>query len=312
MATIASRVTTLETKVKALEAKVNTLNTLFARMGTAENDIDALDLRVDNIEIQLAEDPRPDPEPQPEPEPEPDPQPEPQPQPTDWPNATTTGAKGTLTASGSIVTSLTGQVIENKRITGHVELNHKGCILRNCEVVGDAVMVNGDDCIVEDCTLSGNLGWNSAISFNGSRGTIRRCNIHTSENAIVLGGGTNHVVENNYIHDAIFPSSTYPSPHIDGIQIHLGAAWYSTIRGNNIDLRSDVSSSITMGGKGIIIENNRLIGGTYNLYVEGESIGTKVTNNRFGNHYYGRVAGSGVSDAVFSGNVDDATGAPIL
>jgi hypothetical protein len=73
---------------------------------------------------------------------------------------------------------------------------------------------------------------------------------------------------------------------------------------NNFDLDIGVSSSITMkDGTNIDIVDNRLHGGTYNIYFEGNSTGCDVTNNVFAASLYGDVAGTSEGSQSYSGNV---------
>ncbi len=316
MATIASRVTTLETEMRTLKTRVTTL----------ESHVTSLLSRVSAIEADLEPTPIPDPDPLPDPEPEPEPDPTPDPVPTGWPDASNTGAKGTLTTSGGITTNAHGQVIENKSVTGQIIVKHNNVIIRNCKVTENndvCIYVEGDDCLIEDCTLYGGTGggargiWFEGTSQTGAnRGKVLRCNISGYEDGIVLGTGSYHVIKDNYFHHPI-DFRVSGDPHIDGIQLHGGSGNYSTIEHNNIDGYPEVSSSLTMGNRtagqgaiGVIVNNNRMIGGTSILYLEGsDSRDCRITNNRMArsifNNYF---SGTGIDTAFYSNNVDDITG----
>lgn len=296
---ITSKASALKTQVTALEAlkvsQANEIAALKAEIVILKATIETLEARIAELEAGTT------------------------PPPSVWPNASNTGPTGTLISSGDIETSAPGQVIENKNITGFVNLRHNGCILRNCQVSGN-VFVTADDCIVEDTEVILS-GWNSAISVHdgADRATIRRCDISNFENGIVFGSGSGHTVRDSYFHDPLdyrLPSQ----PHIDGIQFHGGTGHDSLIEHNNLDLYPEVSSSITMGnqtpGQGArnnTINNNRLSGGTAVIYVEGsDSSGVRITNNLMGNSIFNTyVSGSGRGTVFYSGNTDIVTGAPL-
>jgi len=323
MATIASRVTALETKVKNLEtASVAQGN----RITALETLLVAVDDRLKVVEAELAE-PAPEPDPVPVPDPEPDPE---EPPLEGWPNATNTGAKGTLTNRTGFATSSHGQMIENLNVTGQIYVGHNNVVIRNCKVTesGDTcIFVVGDDVLIEDCTLFGGttaasrgvwIEGNTQDSAN--RATIRRCDISGYEDGVCLGTGQYHKVMDNYFHDPV--DYRVPNdPHIDGIQLHGGSANFSIIEHNNIDGYPEVSSSMTCGNRtpgqgaiGLTIKNNRMNGGTSVLYIEGsDSRDNVVSGNHMGNSVYGYyTSGTGIGGATYSGNVDINTGAPIL
>ena len=67
--------------------------------------------------------------------------------------------------------------------------------------------------------------------------------------------------------------------------------------------------------KNIVVDRNRLIGGGFTVYSDGQFSGgpikeVKITNNRMGKGGYDYVLIRNNS-AVFAGNVDDVTGKPI-
>ena len=89
---------------------------------------------------------------------------------------------------------------------------------------------------------------------------------------------------------------------------------------NNFDLGPGTSSSITMAdATNIDITNNRISGGTFNIYFEGgnnpfgggDTTGCDVTNNVFVDHVYGYVSGQSEALQTYSGNVT-ASGAPLV
>lgn len=248
------------------------------------------------------------------------PVPIPTPTPTGWPDATTTGAKGTLTAyTGNLYSGGPGTIIENKSVSGGaIVITHNNVTVRNCKVNGDHIRVSGADCIVEDCTVISEPGFFTAVYIDtGTRATVRRCDISNFENGVVVGAGVDHIIRDNYFHD-VLKYDPVRAPHSDGVQF-LGSAGLGTlVEHNNIDLAlasapnadNGVNSCITTGPVvGVKILGNRLNGGGWTIYFDGAS-GCECRNNMFGGHVYGNVAGTTWLAQTYSGNVDSA-GVPI-
>jgi nitrous oxidase accessory protein NosD len=161
---------------------------------------------------------------------------------------------------------------------------------------------------VEDVDIIGSDNRsNSGIVVGADSATIRRCDISGVENGIFIHSASKgHVIEDNYLHDLAAVGN--PDPHYDGIQFFEAEA-NTLIRNNNLALDRNVSSCITMkSATNVDIINNRLNGGTYIIYFEGNSSGCDVTGNRFGQYVFGRIAGASANAQTYSGNVDDATG----
>ena len=149
----------------------------------------------------------------------------------------------------------------------------------------------------------------SGINLLGSDNTtVRRCDISGVENGIWLEAN-GCVIADNYIHD--LRNNASGDPHYDGLQIPGGSGVSNNlITHNNFDLGPGASSSITMSGAtNIDITNNRLHGGTYNIYFEGGTTGCDVTNNVLLAGLYGDIAGTAEGSQNYSGNVKSETAA---
>jgi parallel beta-helix repeat protein len=132
------------------------------------------------------------------------------------------------------------------------------------------------------------------------------------ENAVWLQC-SNVTVEYNYIHAEIW---TNHDPHVDGIQVPGFDGRYEgiNIRFNNID-RPGSSSSITCGGQNGGMHNseirgNRLNGGTYCIYFEGNCAGNLVIENEFVSHTFGWINGTQASAQTYTQNTFSG-GAPV-
>ena len=85
-----------------------------------------------------------------------------------FPNASTTGvpAGTTLTTvNGNVTSSSAGQVIEGLNVTGEINIDDPGVIVRNCRAT--AININAPNVIVEYCDAVGGTSNNSAMSILG-------------------------------------------------------------------------------------------------------------------------------------------------
>ncbi|MCK1359492.1 hypothetical protein IVB28_11760 [Bradyrhizobium sp. 199] len=134
-------------------------------------------------------------------------------------------------------------------------------------------------------------------------------NIYNVENGIGVDGG-NTLIQDNYIHDMIASGS----PHYDGISID-GKNFDITIRHNTVINDHTQTAAIMIDNyfgpvSNVVVDNNLLYGGGYNIYsssqFDGGSVtGVVVTNNHMGGGYWGPTAFTGNSP-VYTGNVDDS------
>jgi hypothetical protein len=259
------------------------------------------------------------PAPEPEPTPTPTPTPTPAPSTGGFPDATNTGVPAgvTLTPSGGIHVTTPGAVVSGMAFDDTVYIDANNVTLKNCTVKSgafyDVKIKDGlTGVVVQDCEID-NRG-TGGQGIHGP-GTFLRNNIYHCSDGIDVGGGDNTVIQDNYVHDMAGPSDA----HFDTIQADGG---YSTltIRHNTLINEFGQTSAVMVDDywgsiHGVIIDNNRLIGGGYTVYAGSwngnEVTGIQVTNNRLGRGYYGYadIAGGGIT---WSGNVDDVTGAPAV
>lgn len=229
------------------------------------------------------------------------------------PNASTTGvpAGTTLTVvNGDFNTSSNNQVVTALDIRGTCSVNHSGVTLQSCKI--GMVYCSGPtpaNLTLQDCKIVGIPTWNSGITIVGSGGVLRRCDVSGVERGIWLES-SNSLIEDCYFHGLINNTGT-PDPHIDGIQIPgqnspgVGPVISNVIiRRTNIDCDAAISSAVTMrDGQNVDISLCQISGGTYCMYVEGNSTGCDFTNNYFGAHTFGWYAGASVDNQNFVGNI---------
>ncbi|MDW6021561.1 Ig-like domain-containing protein [Mesorhizobium sp. BAC0120] len=244
--------------------------------------------------------------------------------PSGFPDASTTGVpagKVLTDVSGSFTSSYAGQVIDGLKVQGDIIVNNPNVIVKNCEAKSIIVNNGADGTTIQDSDIVGyNKPGATGISIVGAdRITVERNDIKGFENGIWLES-SNSLIKDNYLHDSI-PYDPKTDPHTDGLQIPGGSGVSNNrIVHNNFDLAphdnpngdSGANSCITMSGAtNIDISDNRLNGGGYSVYFEGATTGSDVTNNVFGGHVFGYVAGTAEAAQTYSGNVT-ATGASIL
>lgn len=304
----------------AIDAAFATADNTITELNNTISDLQAqiadLQQQVADLQAQLAEQETP-----PDPDPEPDPEPTPDPDPIVWPNASNTGAKGTLTAyTGPMTISTAGTIIENKTINGTILVRANNVVIRNCKIthgVWYGIDADGYFVTVQDCTIIG-PGTSAAANagITGS-GIFERNDISGSENGITLDIGAS-TVRNNYIHD--LESKAGYQGHYDGIAVQGGQNGV-LIEGNTVMGRdtSDVFVKDDFGSVSNVTINANYFGGNSGWVVVVDNRGgggnisnVKITNNHIEHGLYGYTTVEDLSNVTeYSGNVDAFTGEPI-
>ncbi len=236
-----------------------------------------------------------------------------------WPDASNTGATGTLTAyAGSLTISAAGSVIENKIINGVLTINAGNVTIRNCRLVTngfwgiDASANAAAGLVVERCTIIGQgVGGTTDSGIVGS-GAFTGNNISAFENGIRLQDGAS-TVKGNFIHDL---GAAGADPHYDGIHVQGGQNGVliedNTVMGRDT---SDIIIQDYYGPVNDVTVNHNNLGGTpaFDVYVEGRfgngTTNVKVTNNLLRKGVYGYFSIDTASPLI-SGNIDAVTSAP--
>jgi len=204
------------------------------------------------------------------------------------------------TVNGDLNSNSDGQIIEERNVSGTIVVRHPGVTIRNCRAKN--ITINAPNVTIEDCGVVGGDS-NSGIGILGGNGaTIQRCDISGTENGIWLESN-GCLIQDNYFHDLADPGN--PDPHVDGVQIPGDTPHVSDniIRHNNFALAREVSSCITMkDATNISIDRNRLNGGSYIIYFEGNTTGCTVTNNVLGQYVFGVFNGAAGRAQTYTGN----------
>jgi len=250
------------------------------------------------------------------------------------PDATNTGVPaGTpLKASGGLVITTPGQVINGLDITGGVDIHASNVTLENCIIrVSDAnanwvVSVLGGltGITIKNCEIIGPgsvaTTQTAGIYIIGdSQVTIDSTNIHEVGHGIDVSGGP-VTIQNSYIHDL----NANASSHYDGIYYGGGSSsnFALNIQNNTIINSHDQTSAIFtenyFGGiNNVTVNNNLLVGGGYTVYLVsntqsnggggagGPVSNVSYTNNHLGSGYWGTTAFEGPYNPVYTGNVND-------
>ena len=234
-----------------------------------------------------------------------------------FPDATNTGANcSALAPSGSVTVTSNGAVVEGKNISGSVTVQASNVTIRNdCVTSSDIYpvhFVSGSNLTVEDTTITGTgHGCDRAVEPAGNGAVMDRLNVSGCEDGIQMYD--HDVLENSYIHDLAFTSSS----HNDGVQQNGGSD--DVVKDNTIfnphNQTSCVNFTTDFGGiSNIQITGNLLNGGNYTVYSRsggnGDPTGVTVTGNQFGGaDVFGLLSDDG--SVTWSGNVSDSTGQTI-
>ena len=244
-----------------------------------------------------------------------------------WPGPATTGHPDgqtfSKTVTGGLVVTADNTVIDGYKISGGIQVRAKNVTIRNSWVTNSARGANGSGVVtvtpgasatIERNLLDGLNDTHTCIWHMGSSMTARRneCThvndgiFSWAEQTGVDGTGDNFTIENNWLHAFTTQAG---NGHIDGYQTE--GAKHGVIRHNTIDVSQGQNAAIAIwnGRKSsgdILIENNLLAGGGFNVYAEDYSPseaspagGYSVTNvrfvdNKFSNVHYGCVGYWGV------------------
>ena len=233
-----------------------------------------------------------------------------------FPDATNTGANcSSLAPSGSVTVTSNGAVVEGKNISGSITVQASNVVIRNDCVTSSAIypvhFVSGSNLTVEDTTITGTgHGCDRAVEPAGNGAVMNGLNVSGCEDGIQMYN--NDVLENSFIHDLAFTSSS----HNDGVQQNGGHN--DVVRHNTIfnphNQTSCVNFTTDFGGiSDITITGNLLNGGNYTVYSRAGSsggsdpTGVSVTDNHFGSaDVFGLLSADG--SVAWSGTVSDSSG----
>ncbi|MCA1413392.1 right-handed parallel beta-helix repeat-containing protein [Bradyrhizobium sp. NBAIM20] len=215
---------------------------------------------------------------------------------------------------GDLVIDTAGAVISGLDIHGSVFINAPNVTLENCKVTTNAfyavrVAPGVTGAVIQHNEINGVGSGNDGDYGIMGQGTFIANNIYNVENGIGVDGG-NTLIQDNYIHDMIASGS----PHYDGISID-GNNYDITIRHNTVINDHTQTAAIMIDNyfgpvSNVVVDNNLLYGGGYNIYSSaqfngGPVTGVSITNNHMGGGYWGPTAFTGNSP-VYTGNVDDS------
>jgi hypothetical protein len=238
-----------------------------------------------------------------------------------WPDASNTGvpAGTNLTPSGSITITTAGAVVSGLDINGTVNINANNVTFERSRVRSGSftavrIQSGRTGVIIQDVEVNGvGTGNEGDNGIAGEGATIRRVNVYNVENGITpQSSNSPMLIEDSYIHDL----KASGAPHYDGIQIDGGLS-NITIRHNTVSNPHGQTAALMIDNyfgtiSNITVDNNRLLGGGYTVYSDGQFSGGSITGVRLTNNRLGRGAFGYASivnnTPTWSGNVDDTTG----
>ena len=253
----------------------------------------------------------------------PTPTPTPTTSPVVWPDSTNTGVPpGTpLTASGSVTVNAGGTqgdpvVINARDIRGTLTINASHVLVKNSKITSggyNAVLIKPGvtGVVIQDTEVNGQGRTSGNNGVNGSA-KLLRVNIYGIENGFVPG--SNSEMRDSWIHGLVAPGS----PHYDSVQIDGGQdnvlLEHNTIENNNGQTAAVMVDNYFGPATNIVVNNNKLIGGGYTVYADGNFSTTRAvdvdyTNNLFGRGYYGYALIRGAKTTVtWTNNRDIVSG----
>jgi Ca2+-binding RTX toxin-like protein len=231
---------------------------------------------------------------------------------SDFPDASNTGVPdGTKMKvfTGTYYVTKNNAVISNLEVHGDIVIQAKNVTMSNIKLVSDTrwhalrVMDDATGFTLKDSEIDGNGNTVNAIY---GFGTFLRNNLHDVENGINTTEASH--IRDNYIHNLRGGSDA----HYDGIE-NNGASHVRIIH-NTIINHHDQTSAVMLNNEfgslsDITIENNRLVGGGYTVYLDGRKGGgavddgsIRIINNQIGDGEWGNFAFYN-DRPVVSGNV---------
>jgi len=203
------------------------------------------------------------------------------PAPGGFPDASTTGPNGTLTAyTGPLTITTAGTVIANRQINGCIRIEAPRVIIRNSRIAcnnfsgvySPTVRATADRALLEDveidCLRSNGTG------VVGHSIVVRRADIHDCENG--AHADQFMTIEHSWIH-APFNGN---GAHADGVQVSIGLRGMVLFH-NRIEIPNGTSTLIAdVAIHSMTVDSNFLSGGSYTLYCSTSfSSFETVTNN---------------------------------
>lgn len=216
---------------------------------------------------------------------------------------------------GPMTVTTPGAVIDGLNISGALNIAASNVTVTRTRVTAsDYFVIRIMDGVtgtkISNVEVNG-LGLSGADGSMGIYGlaSVSRSNIYGVENGLAPDSGS--VLQDNYVHDLAAPGAA----HYDGIQIDGGIS-NVTISHNTVLNGYDQTSALMIDNgfgpiNNISVTNNRLGGGGYTIYSDGQFnngaiTGVSFVNNRLRKGYWGYVVVRNCS-VTWTGNVDDTT-----
>lgn len=151
---------------------------------------------------------------------------------------------GTLPQVGAIMSTTTGQVIENVQVNGQIVVTSNNVTIRNCRVLGAINRGSGTNTVVDRCDINrtGHTENSSRCINLFSNFTVTRCRMWGMAQGVNFGGSnSNCVIEDNYIFGIVATGGD----HCECILSNGGE--YATIQRNWLD-STDPTNSMGISG----------------------------------------------------------------
>ena len=187
-----------------------------------------------------------------------------------YPNASNTGAKGTLTRRvGNLEITKAGTVLQNVEIQGQLTIRADNVVMRNVKVVSNGdfwtVINYGKNLLIEDATLVGDADAQASLGNTaGGWFTGHRINAYGAGDGVRMT--TNSKMYDSYVHGLAKGSGI----HNDAVD--LWSARNSKLIHNTIENANGQTSVVMISeygsdaNTGVEVRNNYLAGGGFTVY----------------------------------------------
>jgi hypothetical protein len=234
-----------------------------------------------------------------------------------YPDATNTGARGSLQViNGDVTLETAGQVFADREVRGCIVVTAPDVVIRNVRVLGSCTYAidhypdGGGTLTIEDTTVV--CGNPRGTAIGEWQLVVRRVDVSGCENGFDLDRDT--VIVDSYCHD-LTSEHEHPDAHTDcvqGLMTEDVTIEHSTLiapRAATSAIEGDCGTCDGITRVRWVVRANLLTGGQWPLYctIRSTENGSIVESNRFGTGNIGYA--EGCTDGVtWRDNVADATG----
>ena len=213
-----------------------------------------------------------------------------------YPDATNTGASGTLAPSGSITVSTNGTVVKDKEVSGKITINADNVTIENVKIVQtatgsgtQAISNNGSGNVIRNVTAGGKGTGSNTIeaAIRGFNGVTLERDYFYNCNECMQGTGT---VKDSYM----IVSSIYSGAHAEDIYVcsETITVEHSTLINSVNQTATVFGDTICGGGNKFTVKNSLLAGSGYVFYPQANNTNPSGAQTTITGNHIARCLGS--------------------